>query len=111
MSNKQMATQGGSGLLPSGAVSLGQVINVDDDIPQGYKPSITYINARGHRVDPFGRRVSGEGYAQDAGVSGSKEQKESTLYNVPLEDNENAEVNDNVDNDEDVDDNETGDEQ
>lgn len=78
--------QAGSGLLPSGAVGFSNIMEVDDQVPQGYRPTITYINSRGKRVDPYGRKVKEEGTHQAAGVSNSPEQKASTSYAPTKED-------------------------
>jgi len=84
MTKPNAAASGGSGLNPSGAVGYSGLINTEENVPNHWQPAIGYINARGHLVDAYGNRLRELPEGQKAGESGSAEQKASTQYNVPV---------------------------
>lgn len=68
------------------------VMNVGEDMPHNYRPAITFIDGKGKRRDPYGRRTEQEGYAQNAVIAGSPEQKDSTNFK-PQAETENSDPN------------------
>lgn len=88
MANKTVAQpQNAQG---EGYTGFANIQEVDGEMPEVGTHSIAYRNARGHLVDPYGRKVSQLGFAQEAGVVGSEEQKASTQYNVVQEEDDTA---------------------